>query len=350
MATNPTQPDAQIAAAQRDDPHRGPPELVAEYRAGPDLLREAVAGMAPEELRLRPVPGKWSTLEVVCHVCDCEQFFADRMKRTLAMDRPLLVGADGWLYPEAARYHDRDPEEELALVALTRRQMARILELVPAGAWGRPAVHTETGLVTLRQLLLHATRHLQHHVAFIHEKRQALAAPAPGEGGPARLPPPAGEPHEVARRGDFFVSTDPALLDLPLIHDCLASRSYWATGRPPGVVRRSLDNSLCFGLYGPGGQAGFARVVTDRATFAWLCDVFVLEAYRGRGLAKWLIECVLGHPALWGLRRVLLATRDAHGLYERYGFGPLADPARFLEIFDHDPYRADPPSPGREEP
>jgi uncharacterized damage-inducible protein DinB len=147
------------------------------YEAGSGFLRAAVAGLSPEHLRSRPVAGKWSTLEVVCHVSDCEQFFADRMKRTLAMDRPLLVGADGWRYPEAVRYQDRDLGEELALVDLTRRQMARILKLVPDEAWRRNAVHTETGAVTLRQVLLYAIRHLDHHVAFIEEKRAALGLP-----------------------------------------------------------------------------------------------------------------------------------------------------------------------------
>jgi catechol 2,3-dioxygenase-like lactoylglutathione lyase family enzyme len=144
---------------------------------------------------------------------------------------------------------------------------------------------------------------------------------------------PAGKAHEVARRGGLVVSTDPALLDLGMIHDFLSNRSYWAAGRPLEVVRRSLDSSLCFGLYEGSRQIGLARVVTDGATFAWLCDVFVLEPYRGRGLAKWLVECVMGHPDLQGLRRFLLATQDAHGLYERFGFAPLAEPARFLEVF-----------------
>src|SRR5262245_41463278 len=148
--------------------------------------------------------------------------------------------------------------------------------------------------------------------------------------------------HEVGRRGDFLISTDPTLLDVPLIHDFLANHSYWATGRPLEVVRRSLANSLCFGLYEQKRQVGLARVVTDRATFAWLCDVFVLEAYRGRGLSKWLIESVLSHPELRGLRRFLLGTRDAHGLYQRYGFTSLADPTRFLEVSRPDVYREGP--------
>src|SRR5215813_573431 len=135
-----------IAQGQRDDPSVPVGALIAAYERGVEDLRVAVAGMTNEQLRSRPVAGKWSTLEVVCHVSDCEQFFADRMKRTLSMDRPLLVGADGW------RYHDRDLDEELALVGLTRRQMARILRLMPDEAWQRHAVHTETGVVTLRQL------------------------------------------------------------------------------------------------------------------------------------------------------------------------------------------------------
>jgi GNAT superfamily N-acetyltransferase len=145
--------------------------------------------------------------------------------------------------------------------------------------------------------------------------------------------PIAANSHEVGRRGDFYVSTDPGLLDVELIHEFVANRSYWARGRSLEIVRRSLVHSLCFGLYEGQQQIGLVRVVTDRATFAWLCDVFVLEAYRGRGLSKWLLECVLGHPELQGLRRFLLATRDAHGLYARYGFTPLANPTRFMERF-----------------
>jgi uncharacterized damage-inducible protein DinB/GNAT superfamily N-acetyltransferase len=341
MATNPTEPSSQSTAIQQDDSSLGPQQLIEGYEAGANLLRAAVTGMTGEQLRLRPVEGRWSTLEVVCHIADTEQFFADRMKRTLAMSRPLLVSADGWLYPEAVRYHDRDPEEELDLVALTRRQVTRILKRVPEEAWGRRAIHTEMGLVTLRQLLLHAIRHLQHHIGFIEEKRQAIAAAASNPARVAGLAAPDGARHEVARQGDFLISTDPGLIDVALLHDFLANRSYWATGRPLEVVRRSLANSLCFGLYQRGRQVGFARVVTDRATFAWLCDVVVLEEHRGHGLSKWLIGCVMSHPSLQGLRRVLLGTRDAHGLYARYGFTSLAEPARFMEVFRSGVHGAD---------
>jgi GNAT superfamily N-acetyltransferase len=143
----------------------------------------------------------------------------------------------------------------------------------------------------------------------------------------------------IQRRGDFLVSTDRTLLDVALIHDFLARHSYWAAGIPREVVQRSIAGSLCFGLYDNGRQVGFARAVTDGATFAWLGDVFVLESYRGRGLSKWLMESILAHPALQGLRRILLGTRDAHGLYRRYGFTDLADPTRFLEIWNPGVYQ-----------
>jgi GNAT superfamily N-acetyltransferase len=154
----------------------------------------------------------------------------------------------------------------------------------------------------------------------------------------ARVTMPA-DAHEIARQGEFLISTDASRLDLSVIHAFLANDSYWAPGIPMEILRRAVDGSLCFGLYEYGRQIGFARVVTDRSTFAWLCDVFVLDEYRGRGLSKWLIECVVAYPDLQGLRRFILGTRDAHTLYTRYGFKPLADPTRFLEVHRPDPYR-----------
>lgn len=140
-------------------------------------------------------------------------------------------------------------------------------------------------------------------------------------------------------RGHYRVSTDPHRLDLDVIHGFLTARSYWAEGIPRDVVERSIRNSLCFGVYDEDRQVGFARVVTDRATYAYLADVFVLEAYRGRGFSKWLLECVFAHPDLQGLRRWQLSTRDAHSLYARYGFAPPSDPDRLLEIRVEDAYR-----------
>lgn len=140
----------------------------------------------------------------------------------------------------------------------------------------------------------------------------------------------------------FRISTDPAQLDVAAIHRYLAEDSYWAKNIPLETVTRALANSLNFGLYAPDGQqAGFARVVTDRATFAWLCDVFVLPAYRGYGLSKWLMGVVWAHPELQGLRRQLLATLDAHTLYQQFGFQELAFPERYLEVRKPNPYGAE---------
>jgi GNAT superfamily N-acetyltransferase len=139
------------------------------------------------------------------------------------------------------------------------------------------------------------------------------------------------------RNGDYLISTDPDRLDIDAIQAYL-SRSYWAEGIPRSVVAQSIPGSLCFGLYaagaapGAGAQVGFARVISDRATFAYLCDVYVLEEHRGKGLGKWLMEVVIAHPELGNLRRFMLGTRDAHGLYARHGFTPLARPHTFMEI------------------
>ncbi len=150
-------------------------QLLAAYESGPELLRTAVDNMTRDQVRQRPVPGKWSTLEVVCHIGDTEQFYADRIKRTLAMNRPLLMAVEDRLYLEALRYDHRDCEEELALISLTRSQLARVLKAVPTDSWQRTAVHSETGLTTLRELVQYAVGHLNHHLPFIEEKRRALS-------------------------------------------------------------------------------------------------------------------------------------------------------------------------------
>ena len=138
-------------------------------------------------------------------------------------------------------------------------------------------------------------------------------------------------------RGAYSISTDPSLLDRPLIHAFL-SGSYWAGGIPRETVDRSIEGALCFGVYEGASQVGFARVITDRATFAYLADVFVLESHRGQGLAVWLMEAIRSHPDLQGLRRWILMTRDAHGLYEKSGFRTIEDPSRCMEIVDRDVY------------
>ncbi|HEV2885175.1 MAG TPA: GNAT family N-acetyltransferase [Pyrinomonadaceae bacterium] len=133
------------------------------------------------------------------------------------------------------------------------------------------------------------------------------------------------------QQGDYVISTDDNRLDIPVIHDFISNQSYWGQGRKVEVVQLALENSLNFGLYLKAKQIGFARVVTDYATFAWIADVFVLSEHRGHGLSKWLVEVILGHPELQGFRRWVLATKDAHGLYARFGFLPLHKPERWME-------------------
>jgi GNAT superfamily N-acetyltransferase len=134
------------------------------------------------------------------------------------------------------------------------------------------------------------------------------------------------------RHGEYIVSTDPARLDLDMIHGFLTN-CYWAKGIPRDLVARSIEHSLCFGVYdGSGAQVGLARVVSDFATVAYLGDVFVLESQRGRGLSKLLMECVTQHPALQNLRRWILLTRDAHELYAKFGFTPVKSPDRYMEL------------------
>jgi len=133
------------------------------------------------------------------------------------------------------------------------------------------------------------------------------------------------------QRDGYVISDERARLDMAAIHEFLSNETYWATGRGKEIVERSIANSLPFGIYHSKDLVGFARVVTDYATFAWVADVFVLPAYRGRGLAKWLMEVIVAHPQLQGFRRWVLATKDAHELYRRFGFRELHRPERWME-------------------
>jgi GNAT superfamily N-acetyltransferase len=137
---------------------------------------------------------------------------------------------------------------------------------------------------------------------------------------------------QLLQKGYTF-STDKSLLNVDAIHQYLAYESYWAAGLSMERLQRSIENSLCFGIYHENNLCGFARVISDKATFAYLCDVFVLEQHRGQGLSKWLLQNIQQHPELMGLRRWSLATADAHTLYNQFGFVPLSKPDRWMEIF-----------------
>jgi GNAT superfamily N-acetyltransferase len=164
-----------------------------------------------------------------------------------------------------------------------------------------------------------------------------------GSAMPSVAPVDEDQPVEVVRDG-YVVSTDRSRIDVAAVHAFLAT-SYWSPGIPEEVVRRAIAGAICFGIYRDAEQVGFARVITDRATYAYLSDVFVVEAHRGRGLAKMLMDVIMAHPALQGLRRFSLSTRDAHALYAQYGFRIVADPDRQMEILRRDIYLA--PSPPR---
>lgn len=146
---------------------------------------------------------------------------------------------------------------------------------------------------------------------------------------------------ETVVRDGYCLSTERARLNLDCVHAYLSSSSYWARGIPRDTVQRALENSLCFGLYleSSGEQVGFARLVTDYATFAYLADVFVLEPHRGRDLSKWMMQAIIDHPRVQGLRRWMLATADAHGLYAQFGFRPMSKPERIMERLFPDIYQ-----------
>jgi GNAT superfamily N-acetyltransferase len=143
--------------------------------------------------------------------------------------------------------------------------------------------------------------------------------------------------HHSWSQGDYEISTDPARVDVGTVHEFLTN-SYWAKGIPLETVQRSIESSISFGVYRGQQQVGFARIISDLATFAYLADVFILPSFRGRRLSRWLMECIVSHPDLQGLRRWMLATKDAHGLYARFGFTPIKTPDSWMEIHRPDVY------------
>jgi hypothetical protein len=151
-----------------------PAELIAAYRKGPSMLRKAVQGMDAESLRARPIAGKMSSLEVLCHIVDSDQFMCDRVKRTIATDKPMLMGVESADYPDPLNYHKRDPELDLRLLEVQHEQLANDLERLDPEVWERTANHSENGVQTLHEIFHHAVEHLEDHVERIAEKRAAL--------------------------------------------------------------------------------------------------------------------------------------------------------------------------------
>jgi len=146
-------------------------------------------------------------------------------------------------------------------------------------------------------------------------------------------------------KDQFVISTDPAKIDIAFVHDYLCNESYWAKNIPIDIVKKSIEGSLCFAVYcqdeqniSSCNQVGFARVVTDHATFGYLADVFITEKFRGKGLSKWMMQCIFDHPQLQGFRRWMLATKDAQGLYAQFGFKPLDRPERIMRFAPFDEY------------
>ncbi|RYU92577.1 N-acetyltransferase [Mucilaginibacter terrigena] len=144
---------------------------------------------------------------------------------------------------------------------------------------------------------------------------------------------------EAFTKKGFLISTDKALLDFDVIFNYLDRESYWAKNIAPQRLQTAIEGSLCFGVYKDGNQVGFARIISDMATFAYLCDVFILPAYQGAGLSKWMMQTIMAYPGLQGLRRWSLATLDAQGLYKQFGFTPLTNPEQWMQIFT--PYKAE---------
>lgn len=143
----------------------------------------------------------------------------------------------------------------------------------------------------------------------------------------------------TAHRDEFSISNDKAKLDIDAIHEFLSTKAYWSLNIPKEKVQTAIQNSLCFGVYHNEKQIGFARVVSDFSAIAYLGDVFILEEYRGKGLSKWLIENIMKHPNLQGLRRWILLTADAHELYRKFGWTDIEDPTKWMNVHDKDVYK-----------
>ena len=299
------------------------PQLIEEYLAGVALLRRAVAGMGRDQALARPVAGKWSTLEVVCHLADIDALDAERMKRIIAEDRPTLLDCAEDRYAAALAYQYRDLETEVGLIEQTRRQMARILGTLPDAALARAGDYRIGGRTeprTLEQLLDKAIRHVPHHVAFIDEKRRGPATPA-GPSGLRVVPAGAGEPLEQAR--ELFAEYADLLRQRhgEVCLDAFAKEVAGlpgAYGPPDGCLLLAVDNDRVAGC------------VALRKIGDGVCEMkrlSVRPAFRGRGVGRALAAAVIAEARRLGHERMRLDTlpsmTEARALYLSLGFSPV---------------------------
>ena len=307
-------------------------ELLTYLDEGRVALIAAVSEAPPAILAERPGEGRWSIATVLEHLAIVERRTATMIHHELTRAQRAGLAAEsesssvmGLL--DTSRLVDRSQrlvagetarptgtqsaEVSLEALASARAVLETALERVDGLAIGLIELpHPRFGLLNAYQWVLFLGAHERRHMAQIREILEALGG------------------HHLQ------ISTDSSRLDLDLIHGYLSEQSYWARGIRRSVVERSIRNSLCFGGFADGRQVAFARVITDRATFAYLADVFVVPELQGRGIGKALVRAVLKHPDLQNLKVVMLRTRDAHGLYSQFGFQPVGQPQTVMEILD----------------
>jgi|GEM_PF-174812 len=275
---------------QGDDTSVSNSALIDAYEEGALALRHAVAGMTDEEARARPVPGKWSTLEAVAHMAGAEIYFSERLERTIALEKPLLMGVDERPYPERIDYQNLDLHEELNLIIALRSHTARVLHNQGDNVWSRPAIHSETGLVTLRQLLWHPVRHIPHHLRFIEEKKRALAqGPAPTKVPEKLLVRPATE------------ADVPAITEI--YNEAIANTTATFDTEPKTVA----DRLAWFRSHGPrhpilvaereGKVVGWSSISewSDRCAYSDTGETsfYVASSHRGQGIGRKLKQAIL---------------------------------------------------------
>lgn len=270
------------------------------------------------QLERKYAPDKWSVRFLLHHLADAETVLFDRIRRVLSEPRQVIWAFDQDAWAKGLDYSRIPMDLSRRIYDSTRGGVIYQARLHYETEGHREFIHSETGLRTLKTEFDKVAFHNEHHLEQI---ELALKDYEPS-----------------AQQAEYSVSTDSSRFDIEMIYTFLTN-CYWAEGVPRDVVQRSIDHALCFGVFHGEKQVGFARVITDRATYAYIGDVFILESHRGRGLSKQLMQAIMRHPDLQGFRRWSLITNDAHGLYKQFGFTAVADPQRYMELCDPDVYK-----------